>query len=133
MTQAVKSKQLIITVNNKVGTLAEVTHILSSSAINIMAICAYAVDNRGVIMFVAEDHDHAKKLLKAKGYDIREEDVVLVNVENKPGTLQSVTQKISDIGVDINLLYGSVDKKGKVTRIVLIAEDNETVLTALKV
>ena len=126
-------KQLLITVDNKVGTLAELTSIIAASGINLIAMCAYAVENQGVIMFVCNNSEQAKKLLKARGYDIREEDVVLISLDNKPGALQTVTQHIADAGIDLTLLYGSVDKTGKVTRVVLVSEDNKAVATALKV
>ena len=129
---AVKDYQIIITVDNKVGTLAEITSVVASSGINLTAICAYAADNKGLIMFVSDNNNLAKKLLKAKKYDIREEEVVLLSLDNKPGALQSVTEKIADLGIDLNLLYGSVDKAGKTSRVVLISEDNDAVLTALK-
>ena len=131
MSKAVLDKQLVITVNNRVGTLAEVTDVVSSSGINLIAICAYAVENHGVIMFVSDDNQKAKKLLKAKKYDLREEEVVLLSIDNKPGALQTVTEKIAEAGIDLTLIYGSVDKKAKTSRIVLISEDNKVVLKAI--
>ena len=132
MVSAKLSKQLIITVNNKVGTLAEITGVISSSGINLIAVCAYAVDNTGFIMFVSEDNKQAKELLEAKGYNIREEEVILVSLPNKAGVLQSITQKIAEAGIDLTLIYGSVDEKGKSPRLVLISENNKAVLTIIK-
>ena len=132
MIRAEMSKQLVITVDNRVGTLAEVTRAVSASGINLIALCAYAVDNKGVIMFVSEDNDKALKILKAKKYDLREEPVVLVTIDNKPGTLQSLTEKIAAAGIDITLIYASVAKGDSASRFVLISEDNRLVLATLK-
>jgi len=132
MTDAVLDKQLIITVNNKVGTLADITSVISSSGINLIALCAYAVDNTGFIMFVSEDNSRAKRLLKAKNYNVREEEVILLSLDNKPGALQRITQKIAEAGIDLTLIYGSVDKKGKTTRLVLISENNKAALAMIK-
>lgn len=132
MTKAVLDKQILITVDNRVGTLAEVSGVVSSSGINLIAVCAYAVDNKGVIMFVSEDNNQAKKLLKAQGYDVREEEIILLTVANKPGSLQDITQRIADAGIDLTLIYGSVEQKGKTSRIVLVSEDNSGVLAVLK-
>ena len=131
MSNAVVSNQLIITVNNKVGTLAEVTSVVSNVGINLIAVCAYAVDNKGVIIFVTEDNNQAKKLLKDKNYDVREEEVILISVDNKPGELQKVTEKIAQAGVDLTLLYGSVEQKGKTSRLILVSEDNKSALAAI--
>src|SRR3989338_11078744 len=101
MVDAVLDKQLVVTVTNKIGTLAELTSIISSCGINLIAICAYAVDNKGVIMFVSEDNQQALRLLKNRKYDVREEEVLLFSLDNKPGTLQSITEKIAQIGIDL--------------------------------
>ena len=132
MVNAIKDTQIIITVDNKVGSLAEIASAVAASGINLTAICAYAADNKGVIMFVSDNNVLAKKILKAKKYDIREEEVVSVSLADKPGALQSITKKIAELGIDLNLLYGSVDKSSKNSRIILISEDNNAVLTALK-
>lgn len=132
MVGAVLDKQLMVTVENQMGTLAEITKLVSSSGINLIAVCAYGVDNKGFVMFVSDNNTQAKRILTSKHYDVREEEVVLLSVDNKPGTLQSVTEKISEVGIDVTLIYGSVDKKSKTSRIVLIAEDNQAVLMALK-
>lgn len=132
MVKAELNMQLMISVNNKAGTLAEVTHIVSSSGINMVAVCAYAIDNKGFINFVAEDNKKAKRLLEEKGYNVREEEVVIVSLGNKPGTLQAVCEKIADEGIDLDLIYGSVEKGQKTSRIVLVSENNEEVLALLK-
>lgn len=132
MTDAILGTQLMITVNNKVGTLAEISSMISSSKINLIAICAYAVENNGFIMFVSEDNNKAKKLLEAKKYDVREEEAVLLTLDNKPGALHSVAQRIADCGIDLTLAYGSVERKGKKSVVVLVSENNNAVLAAVK-
>lgn len=132
MAHVVRATHLMIRVDNKVGTLAEVTHAVSSLGINMIAVCAYAVDNNGIIMFVTEDNKKAQKALEAKNYQVSEEEVVLLTVDNKPGSLQAGMQRIADSGIDLTLAYGSVEPKGKTSQIVLIAENNDAVFTAIK-
>jgi len=132
MISAVPDTQLIITVNNKVGTMAQVLNLVSSSGINLVAVCAYAVENVGNIMFVTEDNKLAKKLLEVKKYNVREEGVVLVTLSNKPGALEDVTKKISNAGIDLTLVYGTVEKEGIISRVVVISEDNKALLMALR-
>ncbi|MBL8012838.1 MAG: ACT domain-containing protein, partial [Candidatus Omnitrophica bacterium] len=95
MINAILDSQLMIRVDNKVGTLAEVSSVISASQINLLAISASAVDNVGHLYFVTENNAEAKRLLKQKKYDVREEKVVLVTLDNKPGALQGVTTKIA--------------------------------------
>ncbi|MDP8264008.1 MAG: hypothetical protein P9M12_00820 [Candidatus Aceula lacicola] len=125
-------KQLLIKVNNDVGTLAEVSSVISSSGINLLAMCAYAVDNNGLIMFVCNNHKRAMKILKEKKYNVREEEIVLFTLDNNPGALLSVTKRISECKIDLTLLYGSVEQKGKKSQMVLISENNNAVIAAIK-
>jgi hypothetical protein len=132
MISAILDSQLMITVNNKAGTLAEVTSVIAASKINLVAISAYAVDNVGHIVFVTENNKEAKKLLQKQKYEVHEEGVVLVTLDNKPGALQKVTTKIAQAGIDLTLIYGSVDKDSIISRVVMISEDNQSLLLAIR-
>lgn len=131
MANARIGEQLMITVGNRVGALADVSRILAEVGINLTALCGYVIDNQGFIVFVASDNAKAKSLLKAKKFDIREEEVVLVTLDNRPGTLRAITEKIADAGIDITLLYGTADEKGKTSKVVIVSENNGAVLTAI--
>ena len=132
MNKATLEKQLMITVDNKVGTLAEISTVIAAEGINMIALCAYAAGNTGVVMFVSEDNAKAKRLLKAKKYNVREEEVVLFNVENRSGALQAITQRIANAGIDVTLMYGSVHKQGRTSPMVMTSEDNEAALTIIR-
>jgi len=131
MVKAVLDQQIMITASNEVGTLAEICRIVADAGINLIAINAYAVDNKGFIMFVSDDNQRAHKLLTDKNYNVREEEVIVMNIDNKPGALQQVVDRISDAGIDMTLLYGSVDTKSKKSPIIMITEDNNSALTII--
>lgn len=132
MIKATLDKQLMITVDNKVGTLAEIVDLISSAGVNMIAICAYAINSQGFINFVTEDNKKAKKILESKNYNIREEEIVLASLSNKPGTLQTLCENISGAGIDLNLIYGSVEKDQKTSRIILVSEDNPGVISIIR-
>ncbi|MBP9854605.1 MAG: ACT domain-containing protein [Candidatus Omnitrophica bacterium] len=132
MIKAELDRQLMIHLKDTAGTLAEVLSVVSSSGINIVALCAYAIEGMVAIMFVSEDHNAAKTVLEKKGFDVQEEEVVLVTVENQPGALQAVTNKIAEEGIDLTLIYGSTDKDAERSSIVLISRNNLDVLMLIK-
>ena len=132
MVSAIVSKQIIIQVDNEVGTLAQITNLISDCGINLVAICAYAINKKGFIAFVSENNIKAKRLLKEKGYSAKDEDVIVLTIDNKPGALRSVTEKIARVGVDITLIYGTVEKKDRTSRLILVTEDNNSALAAIR-
>ena len=131
MTSAVIGKQLLVSVNNEVGALSQAAGIVADAGINLIAVCAYVIDNKGFILFVTDDNNRAKSVLKSKKYEVSEEEVIIVTLDNKPGTLKTVTEKISNIGVDLTLLYGSVEEKGKTSKVVIVSENNKLALAAI--
>ena len=132
MVAAELGKQLMIRVEDHVGTLAEITNLVSPSGINLIAICAYAVGKTVAIMLVTDDNNGAKRLLQKKGYQVQEEEIILLTIDNKPGSLQKVTDKLAQGGIDLRLIYGSVDKGSENTRIVVITKNNLDAMMIIK-
>jgi len=132
MIKAEMGTQLMIRVTNKIGSLAEVTSSIASSAINQIALCAYEVNNQVCLMFVTEDNNHSRHLLEKAGFQVQEEEVILLTIDNKPGSLQKITDMIAQVGIDLNLMYGSAEQKADQSRIVLISSNNLDVLMLIK-
>jgi len=126
------SRQLMVKVKDSIGTLAEITGAISSSNINQIAICAYAIGDDVALMFVTEDNNAARKLLEEKGYVVEEEEVVLLSMSNEPGALQTITDKIAEAGIDLQFLYGSVSDNSPMSRLVLLADNNMDVVLLIK-
>lgn len=79
-------------------------------------------------MIITDNNAKAKKILSAMGAEVNPEEIIAVEMPNKLGELQKVAKKISDVGIDINYIYGS-PVKGKMTIILKTANDKK----ALKV
>ena len=107
MAKAMKLKQLSFSLPNRVGLLAQVASTVSQAKVNIEAICAYEMDDKGFFMLVTDNNAKAKKALAKIGANVEVEDVLVVGVPNKVGQLQSLAKKIADAGVDIYYAYGS--------------------------
>ena len=132
MIKAEIGRQLMLRLENQVGTLAQITSVCASSGINLIAICAYAVEKSVAVMFVTEDNNEAKRLLSSHGFNVQEEEAILLSMDNKAGALQRVTDKLAESGIDLVLVYGSVDKDSKSCRIIIIAQNNLDAMAVIK-
>lgn len=132
MIKAVLERQLMIHVNNDVGMLAAVTSIITSTGINLLANCAYAVDKKAAFMFITDDNNGARKLLESHDINVQEEEVILLSIDNKPGVLRTVTDKMAEAGINLTLMYGSVDPGAEVARLVLASKNNLDVMMLIK-
>ena len=107
MAKARKLKQLMFTIPNRAGLLAEITTAISSAKVNITTICAYEMDDKACFMLTADSYAKAKRALSKLGIEVQGEDVVAVEMPNKAGQLQKVAKKIADAGININYMYGT--------------------------
>lgn len=127
-------KELVITTENKVGILANMSKILADHGINIEGVAGYAAENnQAKIMIVAEDTLRAKEALQKAGYtNMKENEVVVVELENKPGALKSITAKMADAKIDIRYIYGTACPSGCPARIILATNNNEKAVVLFK-
>jgi hypothetical protein len=131
MAKATKAKQISLVTPNKVGMLAKVSTAIAEAKVNMNALCAYAMKNKAYFMILADRHIKVKNaLIKAK-LRIAEEDVVLVEMPNKPGEMQKVAQKIADAGIDIIYVYGSAEP-GKKSYCVFKTNNDGKAIKAIK-
>ena len=130
MQKVTKLKQLTFILPNRVGLLAEVTTFLASGKINIEALCAYGRGPEGIFMIVTDNNAKAKKILNQMGAEVKTEEVIAVELPNRPGQLQKVAKKVSEADVDIQYVYVS-PAKGRMT-VVFKTADDKRILRALK-
>ncbi len=127
-------KEIVVTVVNKIGVLADISKILADHGINIAAVLGYAAgNNEAKIALVTEDNLRASDALGKKNYkSLKESEVVIVELENKPGALENLTAKLASEGIDIKYLYGTTCTCGGPATIVFSTSDNEKALIAFK-
>jgi hypothetical protein len=127
-------KELVITAENKVGVLANMSKILADHGINIEGVAGYAAeDKKAKIMIVAEDALRAKEALQKAGYrEMKENEVVVLDIENKPGALKSVTAKMADAKIDIRYTYGTTCPSGCPARLIIATSNNEKAVVLFK-
>jgi hypothetical protein len=97
---------LTIVLENRPGTLAQLGETLGQAGINIVGGCGFESGGEGVIHILVEDADAAKRSLQDAGIAVRNERPVLVTaVNDQPGELGSITRRIANAGVNIDLFY----------------------------
>jgi len=127
MSKARKVKEINFKMPNRIGLLSEVTTAIAGVKVNITAIGAYEREDTAYFWLVTENNAKAKKALGPLGLEIKEKDVVEVEMANKPGELQKVAKKIADAGIDIQYMYGTAGVGKMPTCIFKTADDQKTI------
>ncbi len=84
-----------------------------------------------LIRLLTDKTDEAEKLLGENDYVFDTMDVVTLELENKPGSLADITEKLGSMGININYVYGSVFAPQERCLFVIAAENVEAAAKAL--
>ena len=121
------AKDLYLTLEDKPGQAARLGEALGNAGVNIEGFSGYAREGRGILHLLVEDPDAARRALEGAGFDVQDErDVVVVDIEDRPGALGVVARRIANADVSLNLGYLATN-----TRLVLGADDIDSVRRAL--
>ncbi|MDQ3985336.1 MAG: amino acid-binding protein [Actinomycetota bacterium] len=104
---------------NRPGTIAEAGEAFGAAGVNIEGSCGFPCEGRGVLHFLVNDAVAARQALMAAGIEVAEErDVIVADIEDKPGALGELARRMADAGVNVDLLYLASN-----TRVVLGCDD----------
>jgi hypothetical protein len=110
---------LTVILENRPGTLAEMGQVLGNAGINIDGMCGFICAGEGVIHILVEDGAGASAALKGAGIEVRaEREVLVLDIEDRPGALGEIAGRIAAAGADLDLVYLAAT-----TRLVLGADD----------
>ena len=107
MARASLSKELHFEVKNETGLLGRVISSLAIEGVYILHLSVYSAGDKGYLQMVTKDNTKAKKALAYFIPNIEERDVVVVEFENKVGTLAPVAKILGNHSVFIDYAYGT--------------------------
>src|SRR5204863_9538276 len=125
------TRQLAVFLENRPGTLARVCDALAEAKINIFAITTSdSVDHR-VIRMVVSDPRKALLRFEEHGTLVVEDDVVMVDGDNKPGSLARIAHKLADAKINIEYCYSATSPDAKKGLLILRTSDANKALKVL--
>ncbi len=97
---------LVIEIENSPGALARVAAAVSDAGVNIAAATCIGSAERAELHILVSHAEAAKHSLAISHLAVtREREVVVVDVEDRPGVLADLTRQIAEAGVDLDLVY----------------------------
>jgi hypothetical protein len=97
---------LVIDIENTPGALAEVAAAISDAGVNIAAATCVGPGQRAELHILVPHAEPVKHALAISHVGVtREREVVVVDVEDRPGVLADLTRKVAAAGVDLDLVY----------------------------
>ncbi len=105
-----KITQISVFLENRKGRLYEVCSLLGSHGINIRALTVAETESFGVLRIVVDRSDKAIQVLRDNSFAANFTEVVAVEVGDRPGGLASVLEVFSDNDVNVEYMYGFIEK-----------------------
>jgi len=97
---------LVIDIENSPGALAQVAALISDAGVNIAAATCIGTGDRAELHILVPHAEAARHSLAISHVAVtREREVVVVDVEDRPGVLADLTRQIAKAGVDLDLVY----------------------------
>jgi len=124
--------QISIFLENKKGRLLDVCSLLSAGKINIRALTVAESDNFGVLRVVVDKPQEATTLLKARGFVANLTEIVGVEVPDKPGGLADVLKILSKHNINVEYMYGFLEKSSNRALLVFRFDNPDTAIEVLK-
>jgi hypothetical protein len=126
-----RAKALRVNVEDRPGILGEITSALGAKGVNVRGVHAYAEQGRGVVCLVVDKLAAATKVLAGRGLQPEEEEVVEVQLPDKPGAMGEVAKTLGDAGINIKYVFVGTERGRKVT-VYLAVADVPAALKALR-
>jgi hypothetical protein len=120
-----KITQISIFLENRKGRLYDVCSLLGQNSVNIRALTIAETESFGVLRIVVDKSDLAIKLLRDNHFVANFTDVVAIEVPDKPGGLASILKVFADNDVNIEYMYGFVEKFSDKALLVMRFEDTD--------
>ena len=100
------AKDLTVIMEDRPGTAADMGEALGKAGVNIDGLCGFPVEGKGKAHILVGDAAAARKALEDAGFEVQDErDVLVLDIEDKPGAFGDICRKIADAGVNNDLSY----------------------------
>jgi len=123
----IMARDLTVILEDRPGTLAAMGEALGRGGINIEGLCGFPSEGKGVLHILVEDAAAARQALEGVGIEVRgDRQVLVLQIEDRPGTLGELSRRIADAGINIDLVYVASN-----SRLVIGADDLDKARAAL--
>jgi hypothetical protein len=118
--------QLNLPLASEIGVLARLCRDLAHGGVNLLALSAPETGREpGVVRLLVPNREIAVRTLTKAGYAFEAEDVLFVELKNRPGALAKAVEKLARAKIDIRYAYATASSRTRTTAAVIaVAGEN---------
>ena len=124
-------KQLSVFIENRSGRLGAACDALAGKDINILALSLADTADFGILRLIVTDAEAGRRALKDAGFTVVVNDVLAVEVADRPGGLAALLAALRERQVNVEYMYAFSSAQTGRAALVFRFEDNEAAVGAL--
>ncbi len=101
-------KEISIKLQNKPGTLSEVSELLGSNGINMLALTVRTIGAEGTLSFICNDPTRVVGVLESAGFPAAVQEVLAAEAPHHPGGLSAILRPLKRAGINVEYLYACI-------------------------
>lgn len=118
--------QLNLALDNDIGVLARLCRDLAHGGVNLLAISAPEKGReKEVVRLLVPNRELAAHVLTKAGYAFAAEDVLFVELTNRPGALARAVEKLARAGINVRYAYATASARTRKTAAVIAVAESE--------
>ena len=118
-------QQISIFLENRPGTMGELTAVLSENKIDMRALSLAEASDFGIARLIVDDVFTSVQVLKEAGYVCSITKVLAVGIPDEPGALAKVISQLGENGINIEYIYAFSTTKYNLAYMIFRVKDNE--------
>jgi hypothetical protein len=118
-------KQLSVFMENKPGRLSQICHSLAENDINIRAMSVHDTVDHAIVRLIVDQPTKALVILEEEGVYTIAQDVVVMEIENKPGIISTIARQLFRADINIEYAYCTASKNQDFGCVVIKTKDAE--------
>jgi len=131
MPKAKKYTELMVVANNQKGAFTKIATPLRDNKINIFGYCAYEWGSEAAFRIITNNNEAAKKVLAGEGWTVSENDTVLWETTNRPGSIEKATDALVDSNVNVYSTYTTAKSSGRKAVVAFTTSDTNLTYSVL--
>jgi hypothetical protein len=123
-------KDLTVVLQDRPGELARLGETTGAAGLNLLGMCAFTGEGRGIVHVLVDDAkaSEAHHAFEEAGMGVADErEVLVVDIEDRPGTLGELARTLGEANVNIELAYTTFGG----VRLVVATDDLDSARAAL--
>ena len=117
--------QISVFIENKEGRIKKAIDTLANAGVNIRALSVGDTTKYGILRLIVSDNETATKSLENDGFIVKESEVVVVAVPDKPNGLNSTLSILDDADINLEYIYAFVSSQPNEAIVAMKVEDTE--------